>query len=128
MITVMQKKHCNFAYVTLLITRLMIASMKKIIALLIVLFVLPGCTLFHPFMVWDAEQQSYVNSKWYEKQISLIKIEQTEDNHFKLSLTEEEARKAGVNRRIYKTFQHQVAQMNSIIDEKWKTPADTTGR
>lgn len=36
--------------------------------------------------------------------------------------------KAGVNRRIYKTFQHQVAQMNSIIDEQWKTPADTTGR
>ena len=52
----------------------------------------------------------------------------TEDNHFKLSLTEEEARKAGMNRRIYKTFQHQVAQMNSIIDEQWKTPADTTDR
>ena len=107
---------------------MMIDSMKRIIVALIVLSALSSCTLFHPFMVWDAGQQTYVNSKWYEKQISLIKIEQTEDNHFKLSLTEEEARKAGVNRRIYKTFQHQVAQMNSIIDEQWKTPADTTGR
>ena len=91
--------------------------MKKVIVLLIAAIALSGCTLFHPFMVWDAEQQTYVNSKWYEKQISLIKVEQTEDNHFRLSLTEEEARKAGVNRRIYKTILHQVEKMNSSICE-----------
>ena len=91
--------------------------MKKVIVLLIAAIALSGCTLFHPFMVWDAGQQSYVNSKWYDKQISLIKVERTEDNHFKLSLTEEEACKVGVNRRIYKTFLHEVEKMNSSISE-----------
>ena len=101
--------------------------MKRLIVSLTLTFVLSSCTLFHPIVVWDAEQQSYVNSKWYDNQLSVIEIIPAEDGYMKLSLSEDEARKAGVSKRIYKTMQHQVVQLNAFIEEKGIASADTTG-
>ena len=62
---------------------------------------------------WNRETQSYENSRWYNDQLSKLSVERSEDGSMVILPSEEEAVKSGVNRRIYRTFKHQVDLINS---------------
>ena len=92
--------------------------MKKILILLSVI-VLSGCNCFQPrFMVWDSEKEAYVESEWSAKQTKVFdeNVQLGEDGHLHLAISEEEARKLGVTRRMYKTFLYNINQANQNID------------
>lgn len=82
--------------------------------LLLSCLALSSCAAIHPSMTrWNRETQSYENSKWYDDQLSKFTVAPTEDGRMTITPSEEEAVKAGVNRRIYRTFKHQVDLLNA---------------
>lgn len=88
-------------------------KIRVIFILMASLIVLSSCDAIHPSMQrWNKETQSYENSQWYEDQIAKIKVEPAEDGRLMITTSEEEAVKAGVNRRIYRTIKHQVDMLN----------------
>ena len=68
--------------------------------------------------LWDSEKEAYVESEWSAKQTKVFdeNVQLGEDGHLHLAISEEEARKLGVTRRMYKTFLYNINQANQNLN------------